>query len=166
MRFLLPLALLGLTGCATITRGTHDVLVVQSEPTGAHVVIKPDGGECNTPCTMKLKRKGTYEVDINRTGYEPVMVKVQPQIVGAGAAGMAGNVLVGGVIGAVVDGTSGAMKDLRPNPVTVNLVKLEPAPTSSPPAAVSSPVAAADAVVTPAAASTIVPASTAGSAPQ
>jgi hypothetical protein len=128
MRFLLPIALLALAGCATVTRGTHDVLVVQSEPAGAHVTISPDGGQCTTPCTMKLKRKGKYSVEIHRDGYETVTVNVQPQIVGAGAAGMAGNVLVGGLIGAVVDGTSGAMKDLKPNPVTVTLVKLEAPP--------------------------------------
>jgi hypothetical protein len=164
MRFLLPLALVALAGCATITRGTHDVLVVQSEPTGAHVVIKPDGGECNTPCTMKLKRKGTYEVDINRSGYEPVMVKVQPQIVGAGAAGMAGNVVLGGLVGAVVDGTSGAMKDLKPNPVTVNLVKLDAAPTNAPPAA--APGTPASAVATPTAVTTTAPASATSPASQ
>jgi hypothetical protein len=39
-----------------------------------------------------------------------------------GAAGMAGNVILGGLIGAVVDGASGAMNDLRPNPLQVAMV--------------------------------------------
>ncbi len=129
IRLLLPIALLALGGCATITRGTHDVLIVESEPSGANVAITPNGGDCTTPCSMKLKRKSTYQVEIHRDGYEIVKLTVQPQIVGAGAAGMAGNVLVGGVIGAVVDGTSGAMKDLKPNPVSVHLVKIEPSTT-------------------------------------
>jgi hypothetical protein len=34
---------------------------------------------------------------------------------------MAGNVIFGGVIGAVVDGSSGAMNDLTPNPLVVIL---------------------------------------------
>ena len=37
---------------------------------------------------------------------------------------MAGNVLVGGLIGAAIDAGSGAMNDLRPNPVRVKLVPL------------------------------------------
>ncbi len=37
---------------------------------------------------------------------------------------MAGNVLVGGLIGAGVDAISGATKDLKPNPVNVRLVPI------------------------------------------
>ena len=37
---------------------------------------------------------------------------------------MAGNVLLGGLIGAAVDPSSGAMNDLLPNPVEVRLVPL------------------------------------------
>lgn len=38
---------------------------------------------------------------------------------------MAGNVVVGGLIGAAVDAGSGAMKDLKPNPIQVNLELLD-----------------------------------------
>ena len=113
----LVLILAALTGCATITRGSHDVLVVTTEPPGAQVTISPDGGRCTTPCSMRLKRKTTYTVALSRAGFEPVTTTVQPQIVGAGAAGMAGNVLVGGLIGVIVDSTTGAMEDLKPNPL-------------------------------------------------
>jgi hypothetical protein len=44
---------------------------------------------------------------------------------------MAGNVLVGGIIGAVIDGTNGSMNELRPNPLKVDLVRLASGPTSS-----------------------------------
>jgi hypothetical protein len=40
---------------------------------------------------------------------------------GAGGAGLAGNLLVGGPIGGAVDLTSGAMNDLTPNPLQVTL---------------------------------------------
>lgn len=63
-------------------------------------------------------------VRIEKEGYEPVEVNVTPQISDAGSAGMAGNVLVGGLIDVAVDGSSSAMKDLTPNPIKVNLVKL------------------------------------------
>lgn len=44
-----------LTSCATITRGTHDKLAVQSEPAGADV--KLSSGETGvTPVTFRKKR--------------------------------------------------------------------------------------------------------------
>lgn len=137
----LLLCLSTLYGCATITRGTNDVLVIDSEPPGAEVEIVPANHRCKTPCSVKLKRKLEQVVTIRREGYEVVTVNVIPQIVSSGAAGMAGNVLVGGLIGAAVDAGSGAMKDLKPNPVKVSLVALKPvAPVDS--ALPSEPVAA------------------------
>jgi hypothetical protein len=50
---------------------------------------------------------------------------------------MAGNVLLGGIIGAGVDVTTGAMLDLTPNPLNISLEK-EEAPVAVPvPSAVS-----------------------------
>ena len=43
---------------------------------------------------------------------------------GGGAAAGAGNLLMGGIIGAAVDGSSGAMNNLTPNPLRVTLVPL------------------------------------------
>jgi hypothetical protein len=111
------------SGCATITRGTKDTLVVESDPAGADVKLS-NGMSGKTPATFQMPRKESVVVKITREGYEPVEVNVMPQTVGAGAAGMAGNVLVGGLIGVAVDAGTGAMKDLKPNPVTVKLVPL------------------------------------------
>lgn len=112
--------LLILTGCATITRGTKDTLVVNSEPSGADVELS-NGMSGKTPATFKLPRKNNIVVEISKPGYEPTKVNVVSQISGSGGAGMAGNVLVGGLIGAAVDAGSGAMNDLTPNPVNVTL---------------------------------------------
>jgi hypothetical protein len=119
----LATGLLALTGCATITRGTSEVLVVSTDPPGADVQIS-DGETCTTPCSVKLKRKHDYHLKIAKAGYEPVETDVRSQIVGAGAAGMAGNVLIGGLIGVGVDAFSGATKGLKPNPLSVNLAPL------------------------------------------
>jgi hypothetical protein len=70
-------------------------------------------------------------VDITRPGYEPVRATVTSGVSGGGGAAMAGNVLVGGIIGAVIDGTNGSMNELRPNPLKVNLVRVTNGPTSS-----------------------------------
>ena len=109
-----------LGGCATTLRGTTDVLVVESDPPGAAVDVS--GATGSTPATFKLRRKGNYVVTISKDGYEPVTVNVTHKIVAAGSAGMAGNILLGGIIGAAVDAGSGAMFDLVPNPIKVKLV--------------------------------------------
>lgn len=114
-----------LGGCATVTRGTKDTLVVQSEPAGADVRLS-SGQTGKTPATFKLSRKESLVVTITKAGYEPAKVEVVPEVAKAGAAGMAGNALIGGLIGAGVDAASGAMNDLQPNPVMVKLVKLKP----------------------------------------
>ena len=118
---LFSIGMLALTGCATITRGTTDVLVVNTDPPGAQVEIS-GGHACTSPCSVELKRKHDYHVKISKTGYEPVETDVMVQVTGAGAAGMAGNVLIGGLIGVGVDAMTGATKSLKPNPVEVHLV--------------------------------------------
>lgn len=140
------LVLLLASGCASITRGTSDALVVNSTPSQAEVKIyrtngsftekeiknnkvedseNPSAGPIigKTPASFKLARKGEYKVTISKNGYETAEVIVTNKISGAGGAGMAGNVLFGGFIGAGVDATTGAMKDLTPNPINVTLTK-------------------------------------------
>lgn len=114
---------LGLSGCATITRGTNDVFVVETFPVGASVKTS-NGYFCDsTPCSMKMPRKSEFTVTITKGGYKTWTGKVTNKVSGAGGAGMAGNVLVGGIIGAAVDGSNGSMLDLVPNPLVVTLEK-------------------------------------------
>lgn len=121
-------------GCATITRGTTDTLVVESDPAGANVRLS-NGMTGKTPTSFKLPRKESLTVEIDKPGFEPLSVRITPQISGKGAAGMAGNIVFGGLVGVVVDPLTGAMNDLRPNPVQVKLVPLAPTPESSKPVA-------------------------------
>jgi len=114
--------LVSIGGCATITRGTKEVLVIQSDPPGATASLS-SGHMCKTPCSIELPRSNSVHVKIEKQGYVTVDTDVQAQVAGAGAAGMAGNVLLGGLIGAGIDAASGATKQLIPNPVWV---KLEP----------------------------------------
>jgi hypothetical protein len=114
-----------LTGCATITRGTSQAWSVQTEPEGA-VAMLSTGQECTTPCTLKLKRKSDFSVTVSKDGYSELVTQVVSQIAAAGAAGMAGNVLVGGIIGVGVDAASGATKELKPNPLVVTLERFVP----------------------------------------
>ncbi len=114
-------AAISLAGCATITRGTNDVLVVNSTPTGAQVKMS-DGSSCaNTPCTFKVPRKSELNVLVTKENCEHQQIRVTNRVAGGGSAAMAGNVVAGGIIGAGVDASSGAMLELVPNPVNVQL---------------------------------------------
>ncbi len=140
--------LVSVAGCATITRGTTDTLVISSDPPNAEVTLS-NGLRCRTRCSLAVKRNENLTVQIAREGYEPVEATVTPKVAGGGAAGMAGNVLLGGLIGAAVDAGSGAMYDLVPNPLHVNLVRVEEAtPQTEEPetsARIMRPVAASEA---------------------
>src|SRR4051812_39872066 len=62
-------------------------------------------------------------MNIEKEGYDSLTVHVSSQVSGKGAVSMTGNVLVGGLIGAGVDSMTGAIKDLKPNPIKVTLVQ-------------------------------------------
>lgn len=110
-----------MAGCASITRGSNDTLVVNSIPSGAQMKIS-DGQTCNnTPCTFKVPRKSELNVLIAKQGCAHQQIRVSNKVAPGGSAAMAGNVFVGGIIGAGVDASSGAMLDLVPNPVEVTL---------------------------------------------
>jgi hypothetical protein len=125
MKYLLiAAAAVSLSACTTITRGTNDTWVVETTPAGASVSTS-NGYSCqSTPCAIKMPRRSEFVATVERDGYETVQVNVTHQISGAGGAGMAGNVLVGGLIGVAVDAGTGAMNDLVPNPVVLTLVPI------------------------------------------
>ena len=120
---ILPLCAL-LCACGTITRGTKQAFTVTSEPSNAMVEFS-SGEECKTPCTLQKKRKDIFTVKVSKKGYHPTRSSIMNQVAGAGAAAMAGNLLVGGVVGAGVDFYTGAALELVPNPLHVTLDKIE-----------------------------------------
>ncbi len=122
--YLLSLPLFSFTACATITRGVHDKLSVLSEPSGANVMLS-SGERGVTPTKFVKSRRGdSFTVTVSKPGYIPQSVKVESNASATGATAMAGNVIVGGPIGAGVDAVSGAYNSLYPNPVSVRLAPL------------------------------------------
>lgn len=111
-------------GCATITRGTTEAFVIETQPAGAEAKLS-NGLYCNTPCSLKVKRKGDFVVTLTKSGYETVTATITSSVDSGGAAGMAGNVVFGGVIGAGVDAGTGAMHSHKPNPLVVELVPVD-----------------------------------------
>ncbi|MBN8916662.1 MAG: PEGA domain-containing protein [Rhizobiales bacterium] len=110
-----------LAGCATVTRGTSSQVQIQSEPAGADVRTST-GFTCTTPCTMTVGRKDEFSVTFTKAGYEPEQVDVKTRVAGEGAAaGIVGNVVIGGVVGMAADAASGATLEHTPNPLKVIL---------------------------------------------
>ena len=111
-------AAMSLAGCATVVNGVHQDLSFASDPEGA-VVALSTGQSCTTPCEYSLRRGDDLRVDFHKEGYRDEFVYVQSRLAGS----TFGNIILGGGIGAVVDGSNGASNRLYPNPVSIRLVR-------------------------------------------
>jgi hypothetical protein len=121
-------AMLG--GCASVSRGTTETISVASTPSGAEAVISGLDAPmtCITPCAVVAKRNADISMTIQKPGFEPQVVQLTKDIPATGAAGFAGNLLLGGLVGMGVDAATGAATDHKPNPVIVTLQPLAPPP--------------------------------------
>lgn len=108
---------LSLSGCATVLNGTSQDVAFNSMPDGALVELHT-GQNCITPCTFSMKRGDDASVTITKPGFQPVTIYIQSRLAGS----TFGNIILGGGIGAVVDGSNGASNRLYPNPVYVRMV--------------------------------------------
>src|SRR5262249_15581429 len=113
-----------LAGCATVTRGTTEQIQVLSTPSQAQVTTSIGNSCPSTPCTFEVSRKSEFTVTVRKDGYQEVSIPVSTKIAGSGAAGFAGNILLGGVVGMGADAATGATLDHFPNPVNVTLVPI------------------------------------------
>lgn len=109
--------IIGLSGCATVMNGTSQPVEFQSDPDGARVELI-NGLSCQTPCRYEMKRGNDSRATFTREGYQTVSVFIQSRTGGSAF----GNILAGGIIGGVVDGTNGASNHLYPDPVYVRMV--------------------------------------------
>ena len=117
-------------GCASVTRGTTENISISSTPAGATAEVSglDNPTSCVTPCVVIAKRSAEITVTVNKEGYETQVIPLIREIPGSGAAGFAGNVLLGGLVGMGVDAATGAAMDHKPNPVTVTLQPAAPVP--------------------------------------
>ena len=103
-------------GCATIMHGTMQDVAVSSNPSYAKVFI--DNEEVGlTPVTTSLKRKEVHNIRIELDGYHPYQTTLNKKTSGW----VAGNILLGGLIGFAVDAISGGIYDLTPEQVQAEL---------------------------------------------
>lgn len=105
--------------------GTKQMVSFQTSPAGALVEVTDamgvSYGTCETPCTIDLKRKKEYHVDITKSGYDPASFVIERK----GSGWIWGNIIFGGVIGLVIDLMNGAAYKLEPELLQITLAKGE-----------------------------------------
>jgi uncharacterized protein YceK len=108
--------LVAVSGCATIIHGTTEKVGFSSTPAGATVSV--DGiNSGTTPTFAQLKRSTDHTVIIDLPGYEKSSFIIESKLSGW----FFGNILIGGVIGIVVDAISGGMYRLTPTELAATL---------------------------------------------
>ncbi|MGB8398815.1 translation initiation factor 2 [Bradyrhizobium sp.] len=111
-----------------MTRGTTENISISSTPAGAEATISglEVPAACITPCAIVAKRSADLTVSFAKEGFEPEIVQLTKEVPATGAAGFAGNILAGGLVGMGVDAVTGAAQDHKPNPVIVTLKPIRP----------------------------------------
>ena len=138
-RFALLALVALLPGCATILKGTHDTVALDTVPAGANCAVDRNGervGEVTaTPGTVRLsKSRHDLQVTCARDGYQTAQTVAHPRFNGATLF----NILLGGVPGFVVDAASGASMTYPPE-VRVGLAQNPAEPPAAPMAEAPAP---------------------------
>ena len=122
----------GAGGCATIVNGKTQDIAIATNPPGATCYID-SGQTVVTPSSVNLRRNKDYVLTITKDGYQPQTVPLTSVMSGW----MAGNILLGGIIGGGIDAATGAAWTITPEKVNINLIPLSPgqaavAPSNAP----------------------------------
>jgi hypothetical protein len=111
-----------LTNCASIIHGSKQQITFSSQPSGATVYID-DHKVGVTPRVIELPRKGrikgepstknTYKAKIEMDGFEPYEIIIKRET----DSWIFGNLVFGGLIGFIIDASSGSMYKLTPDQI-------------------------------------------------
>jgi hypothetical protein len=101
--------------CSTIVHQTTQQVKVDSEPAGAAVTVSCgdvfNDPKLTTPAVVTLHRKPAYcSLKLNKEGYAEKEVKFAKTM----SPLYLGNVLIGGIVGLIVDAANGAMWNRTP----------------------------------------------------
>jgi hypothetical protein len=106
-----------LPSCATIMTGHTDYIALQSKPTGA--TYKTNGGLTGvTPGGITVNEKEDVIVSFSKEGYQDTSIQIPSET----SNWVWGNILIGGVIGLIVDFASDGM-ETHADSAFVNLPK-------------------------------------------
>jgi hypothetical protein len=103
-------------GCSTIVSGTHEDVRIRSNPSGA--IVKVDGVSRGiTPAEVELSRRKNHTVSIELAGYRPYELELKK----AFNPWIFGNIFFGGLVGVIVDLSTGAVYKLSPYEIDAEL---------------------------------------------
>jgi hypothetical protein len=132
LRATVLLGLAFLPGCATIVTTPSQDVAVTTEPAGAACTFHRNGQQVGaltaTPGTVRIGKSGRETgVSCTREGYQPAQATLQPSL----NPWFIGNILLGGIVGIIVDASTGAVSRY---PESVQLAMTpNPAPPPAPP---------------------------------
>ncbi|NOT42949.1 MAG: hypothetical protein HOP13_20920 [Alphaproteobacteria bacterium] len=142
---LLLVASLGLGGCATVVKGTKQDVAISTDPPGASCMVSRNGAEvamiAQTPGIVQVSRdRAALVVSCTKA---PEFAAPATQTVDSKFNGATlGNILLGGVVGVVVDASTGANYSY-PEQVAVSLGAGTSAPLAQTAPLTPAPVASA-----------------------
>ena len=110
----------GMLGCATVFNGSRQNISVTSSPDAAKLTSSPVAGDYTTPTTLNLQRKNDYTLTFSKEGYSSATAQLSHHVRG-GIVVL--DVILGGLIGVIVDASTGAWSKLSPETVNVSLTK-------------------------------------------
>ncbi|MFY7912743.1 MAG: hypothetical protein ACOVO2_24460 [Emticicia sp.] len=124
--FICSCLLLSSMSCASIIHGKSQDVFISSQPKGA--IIRVDDRDFGqTPKVLGLPRMGRmdgepstkkeYKITLSLEGYMPYETILQRKVDGW----FFGNILVGGVIGIVIDAVTGSMYKLTPSQISAQM---------------------------------------------
>ena len=111
-----------LTGCGAILNGSSKMIDIQCSPSGTSISANPEIGDYTCPTTLKLQRKHSYVLTFSKEGYNSKKVEIRK---GVQAGIIILDVLLTGLIGVIIDATTGSWNNLKPDQVSVSLEKIE-----------------------------------------
>lgn len=122
-KVLLAVAFCGLilltgSGCATIICGSTQKIPISSTPSGAKVTADT-GTSIVTPGSIVLERKSAHTLVAEYPGRGQQQQKLEKKL----NNWVWGNILIGGLIGLVIDIVSGSINELQPKEVHFNFEK-------------------------------------------
>lgn len=139
LKFAVALAAsLPLGACATVIEGTSQSVTLNTNPPGAECHLTREGKEigaiAQSPGSVRIdKSKNDITATCTKDGYQQTAVTTSPKFVGT----TFGNIVLGGVVGAVVDASSGANYSY-PDAIQVVMTPASP-PVAAAPVASTAP---------------------------
>lgn len=105
-----------MSGCASIVSGRHQDVQIVSNPPGADVTID-SVKRGSTPMVVSLKRSERHVVKLSKDGYAEETIGTKKGF----NWWMTANILIGGIVGIIIDFATGATYKVKPEEINVEL---------------------------------------------